>query len=53
MLSVKPGITGNWVVTRSENTSYNKRVAMESKYVDNFSIKQDMKILLKTIKIVF
>ncbi len=49
MLSVKPGITGYWAANGRSNTNYDERVVMEATYVDNFSIKQDIKILLKTV----
>lgn len=49
VLSVKPGITGYWAANGRSNTSYPERVVMEAIYVNNFSIKQDIKILLKTV----
>ena len=49
MLSVKPGITGYWAANGRSNTNYDERVVMEATYVDNISIKQDIKILLKTV----
>lgn len=49
MLSVKPGITGYWAANGRSNTNYDERVVMEATYVDNFSIKQDINILLKTV----
>lgn len=50
MLSVKPGITGYWAANGRSNISYDERVVMEATYVNNFSLKQDIKILLKTIE---
>lgn len=49
VLSVKPGITGYWTANGRSNTTYEERVQMEYKYVDNFSIFMDIKILLKTV----
>lgn len=49
ILSVKPGITGYWAANGRSDTSYQERVHMEYKYVDNFSIWMDIKILLKTV----
>lgn len=52
ILSVKPGITGYWVVNGGNNISYQERVIMEATYVDNISIKKDIEILVKTVKLV-
>ncbi len=49
VLSVKPGITGYWAANGRSNTTYDERVVMEATYVNNFSIVQDIKILIKTI----
>lgn len=50
--SVKPGITGYWAVNGRSNTSYEERVKMETFYVENYSLKLDLQIILKTIKTV-
>lgn len=49
VLSVKPGITGYWAANGRSDTTYEERVYMEYKYVDNFSILMDIKILFKTV----
>ena len=49
VLSVKPGITGYWAANRRSDTSYEERVFMEYKYVREFSIFLDFKILIKTV----
>jgi len=49
VLSVKPGITGYWTANGRSNTTYEERVQMEYKYVDNFSVLMDIKILFKTV----
>lgn len=49
ILSVKPGVTGYWAANGRSDTSYEERVQMESTYVDNFSIKMDIKLLFKTV----
>lgn len=51
VFSVKPGITGYWVVNKNKNTTYDERIKMDLYYVENLSVKLDAKILLKTIKI--
>ena len=49
VFSVKPGITGNWAANGRSNTSYEERVMLECQYVNNYSIKNDVVILFKTI----
>lgn len=52
-LSLKPGITGLWQVSgRSEITDFNEVVKLDIDYIDHWSLALDMKIILKTIKIV-
>lgn len=46
---VRPGITGLWQISGRNNLSYKKRVQLDSWYVKNWSIWQDLVILFKTI----
>lgn len=49
-LSVKPGITCEWQAGgRNSITSFDEWVAMDLKYIDNWSLWLDLKILLRTI----
>ena len=48
-LSVTPGLTGNWAASGRSNTTYEERMKMELWYVDNISLKTDIKIFFKTI----
>jgi lipopolysaccharide/colanic/teichoic acid biosynthesis glycosyltransferase len=49
-LSVKPGITCEWQAGgRNRITSFEDWVAMDLKYIDNWSMWLDIKILLRTI----
>ena len=48
--SVKPGITGYWAANGRSNTTYEQRVDMEAFYAENYSLKMDVKILMKTIE---
>lgn len=48
VLSVKPGITGLWQVTGRSEINFDKRIAIDAKYVENISFWQDIKIILKT-----
>ena len=48
-LSIKPGITGMWQTSgRSEITDFEEVVALDTYYIDNWSIWLDMKIIIKT-----
>lgn len=52
-LSIKPGLTGMWQVSgRSDITDFDEVVALDEKYVSDWSIWLDIKILLKTVKVV-
>ena len=52
-MTVKPGITGLWQVSgRSEITDFEEVVRLDREYIENWSIKEDIKILLKTIVVV-
>ena len=55
LLSVKPGLTGNWAVHGRNDTVYknHERQALELAYVDKMSFKTDVKIILETIIVVF
>ena len=46
--SVKPGLTGYWQVNGRQQTSYAERVAMETYYIENWSLLLDLKILFVT-----
>jgi exopolysaccharide biosynthesis polyprenyl glycosylphosphotransferase len=50
--SVKPGITCLWQVNGRSNTSFDKWMELDIKYIDNWSLWLDLKILLKTIPVV-
>ena len=47
---MKPGITGLWQVTGRSETTFKKRLEMDRDYYYNWSLKEDMKLILKTIK---
>lgn len=48
-LSVTPGLTGNWAANGRNNTTYEERMRLELEYVDNISLKTDIKIFFQTI----
>jgi lipopolysaccharide/colanic/teichoic acid biosynthesis glycosyltransferase len=49
---VKPGLTGLWQVSGRSELDYDKRVALDCEYVNRWSLRRDMKILLKTAVVV-
>jgi undecaprenyl-phosphate galactose phosphotransferase len=50
---VRPGLTGLWAVSGRTDASYEDRVALESRYVRDWSPVLDARILLRTIPRVF
>lgn len=51
-LAARPGITGLWQTSGRSDTSYEFRVALDNRYVREWSFFADVKILLKTIPVV-
>ena len=51
-LAAKPGVTGLWQVTGRNDTDYRRRVVMDTYYVRKQSLLMDLRILLKTIRVV-
>ena len=51
-LSVRPGITGLWQVSGRNNTTYDERVALDRRYVEQRSFWVDVAILFKTLRVV-
>ncbi len=53
-LSIRPGITGLWQVSgRSRITDFEEVVELDRQYISGWNLWLDMKILLKTVKVVF
>jgi lipopolysaccharide/colanic/teichoic acid biosynthesis glycosyltransferase len=48
-LDVLPGITGLWQVSARKDPSFDKNLALDLEYIDNWSPLQDFKILLQTV----
>lgn len=48
-LLVRPGITGLWQVSGRSTTTYDFRIAIDRKYLENWSYSQDAMILWKTV----
>ena len=51
---IKPGITGRWQVSgRNQIDDFDEIVRLDLEYIDSWSLWQDLRILLKTLKVVF
>lgn len=48
-LSARPGITGLWQVSGRSDTTYRMRVALDARYVTDWSLMGDIVILLRTV----
>lgn len=49
ILSIRPGLTGLWQVSGRSDTSYETRIKLDEKYVDDHSLFLDLKLIFKTI----
>lgn len=52
ILAVKPGITGLWQVSGRNNVDFVSRVDLDTWYVRNWSVWNDIVILIKTVQVV-
>jgi exopolysaccharide biosynthesis polyprenyl glycosylphosphotransferase len=52
ILQIRPGITGLWQVEGRSKTSFDDMVRLDLRYIRNCSLALDLKILLKTVKVV-
>ncbi|OGK17982.1 hypothetical protein A3G67_04635 [Candidatus Roizmanbacteria bacterium RIFCSPLOWO2_12_FULL_40_12] len=48
VLSVKPGITGLWQVSGRSEINFDKRIALDAKYIDAMSLWKDLEIIFRT-----
>ena len=48
--SCKPGITGLWQTKGRSNTTFTDRLTMDMEYYYNHSLKQDIKLIYKTVR---
>jgi exopolysaccharide biosynthesis polyprenyl glycosylphosphotransferase len=51
-LEVAPGITGLWQVEARANPSFDRYIALDLQYVENWSLFMDLKILARTVAVV-
>jgi len=52
-LSLKPGITGLWQVLGRDSISFEDMVRLDYVYVTSWSLGGDLRLLLRTIPVVF
>lgn len=53
-MAFRPGLTGLWQVSgRSNITDFEEVVKLDTKYIDEWSLGVDVKILVETVKSVF
>jgi exopolysaccharide biosynthesis polyprenyl glycosylphosphotransferase len=52
-LDVTPGVTGLWQVQARQDPSFDNYISLDVTYIENWSIWLDLKIILRTIAVVF
>lgn len=52
VLAIKPGMTGMGQVSGAADLSFDEEVKLDTYYIENWSLKMDLQILLRTAKIV-
>lgn len=48
----RPGLTGAWQVSGRNDVDYHRRVALDRDYVEDWSFRRDLVILVKTVRVV-
>ena len=48
-LSMKPGLTGLWQVSGRNRIDFQRWMELDLRYIDNWSLSLDLKILVKTV----
>jgi exopolysaccharide production protein ExoY len=49
----RPGLTGAWQVSGRNDQSYERRVALDRDYVENWHLHKDLRIIIRTLPVVF
>ncbi|HEU5352317.1 MAG TPA: sugar transferase [Terracidiphilus sp.] len=52
-LDVTPGITGLWQVQGRQDPSFDSYVSLDVNYIENWSLWLDLKIIMRTVGVVF
>jgi lipopolysaccharide/colanic/teichoic acid biosynthesis glycosyltransferase len=50
-LAMRPGLTGSWQISGRNNVSYDERVQLDVGYFNEICLRLDLKIILKTFKV--
>ncbi|MEM6781441.1 MAG: sugar transferase, partial [Pseudomonadota bacterium] len=50
--AAKPGITGMWQVSGRNQKTFEQRADLDAEYIQNWSMKNDIMILFKTVRVV-
>ena len=53
IIKIKPGITGLWQISGRSDVTFKDRLEMDIEYYNNHSFIYDMKILFKTVGLLF
>lgn len=53
IVKCRPGLTGLWQVSGRSNTTFDERLVLEKKYVEQYGLLLDLKIFFKTFAAVF
>jgi len=53
ILKLKPGITGLWQVEGRSQTTFDEMVRLDIRYLKHFSLRLDLKIIVKTFREIF
>lgn len=52
-LDVLPGLTGLWQIQARQNSSFERYIALDTAYIENWSFWLDLTILIRTVGVVF
>ena len=52
-LKSRPGLTGLWQISGRNDVSYRTRIALDRHYIENWSFVCDLKIIVRTLPVVF
>lgn len=51
-LAVVPGCTGLWQVSGRSTTTFNRMIELDLDYIENWSLRRDLLIVLKTVRVI-